>query len=78
METGGLQVADAVSQTLSIISISLRFSTPDSLRNMAWITLVKMFKKKKAEDPYAQARKCLPLNSDIQPFIFWRLKKSHQ
>lgn len=55
---------------LKQLIVVLFFSKPDTLREMAWLKLIKKFKEGKVDDPYAKARKFLPLNSDIQPFVF--------
>lgn len=43
------------------------FSKPDSLRNMAWLTLIKAAKEREgAQDPYEAVQRYLPYNSDIR------------
>jgi hypothetical protein len=42
------------------------FRKPESLEEIAWLSLVKAMKKRDTiEDPYEAARKYLPPNSDI-------------
>lgn len=51
-------------------AIDVDFRKPDTLRSMAWLTLVRKMKKTNHNHPYKEALKWLPFNSDLR-FPVW-------